>query len=125
MSIAGQSRPTDHLFLEVSEHLCQQIRTGQLKAEERLPGLRALAKERRVSRSTVRRAIKLLEHEGILRALAGAGTFVTAEARQRVMERHLRRVEWAIDRLIHTATASGLPVSSLPEVVGSRVDEMR
>jgi len=56
--------------------LRDRIVGGELAPGSRLPGEPALATEHAVSRVTVRRALDLLETEGLVRRKPGSGTFV-------------------------------------------------
>ncbi|WP_188259503.1 UTRA domain-containing protein [Azospirillum tabaci] len=56
--------------------LRDRIVAGDLPPGGRLPGEPALAAEHAVSRVTVRRALDLLEKEGLVQRKAGSGTFV-------------------------------------------------
>jgi GntR family transcriptional regulator, transcriptional repressor for pyruvate dehydrogenase complex len=66
------------LYEEVVGQLHQLIEAGKLKAGDRLPSERELAETFRVSRSSVREAIKTLENEGLVITRPGSGTFITA-----------------------------------------------
>jgi GntR family transcriptional regulator, transcriptional repressor for pyruvate dehydrogenase complex len=66
------------IYEEVVGQLHQLIEAGKLKAGDRLPAERELAETFRVSRSSVREAIKTLENEGLVITRAGSGTFITA-----------------------------------------------
>jgi len=66
------------LYEEMVEQLHQLIDDGKLKAGDRLPSERELAETFRVSRSSVREAIKTLENEGMVISRPGSGTFITA-----------------------------------------------
>ena len=66
------------LYEEVVGQLHQLIDDGKLKAGDRLPSERELAETFRVSRSSVREAIKTLENEGMVTSRPGSGTFITA-----------------------------------------------
>jgi GntR family transcriptional regulator, transcriptional repressor for pyruvate dehydrogenase complex len=66
------------LYEEVVGQLHQLIDAGKLKAGDRLPSERELAETFRVSRSSVREAIKTLENEGMVITRPGSGTFITA-----------------------------------------------
>jgi GntR family transcriptional regulator, transcriptional repressor for pyruvate dehydrogenase complex len=66
------------IYEEVVGQLHQLIDAGKLKAGDRLPSERELAETFRVSRSSVREAIKTLENEGLVIARPGSGTFITA-----------------------------------------------
>jgi len=64
------------LYQIVAESISSQVRTGQLKANERIPSESTLCREYSVGRNTVRRAISELVNDGILRTIPGVGTFV-------------------------------------------------
>jgi GntR family transcriptional repressor for pyruvate dehydrogenase complex len=66
------------IYEEVVGQLHQLIDAGKLKAGDRLPSERELAETFRVSRSSVREAIKTLENEGLVLTRPGSGTFITA-----------------------------------------------
>src|ERR687896_2010650 len=66
------------LYEEVVGQLHQLIEAGKLKVGDRLPSERELAETFRVSRSSVREAIKTLENEGLVMTRQGSGTFITA-----------------------------------------------
>ncbi|HJX40493.1 MAG TPA: winged helix-turn-helix domain-containing protein, partial [Anaerolineales bacterium] len=57
------SRPR---YLLVVDHIKGQIRGGQYRLGEILPGERVLASGLSVSRPSVKRAIKVLEKEGLI-----------------------------------------------------------
>jgi GntR family transcriptional repressor for pyruvate dehydrogenase complex len=66
------------LYEEVLEQLHLLIEEGKLKAGDRLPSERELAETFRVSRSSVREAIRTLEREGFVISRPGSGTFIAA-----------------------------------------------
>ena len=72
------------LYAIVSDGLRRQIRSGARKPGDRLPSMDRLAAEFGVSLITVRKAVELLENEGLLERQQGRGTFVarTANARE-------------------------------------------
>jgi DNA-binding LacI/PurR family transcriptional regulator len=66
------------LYLQLADHLRRQIDTGAWQANTRLPPEVELAVQFTVSRGTVRQAMDLLVHQGLLQRTPGKGTFVTA-----------------------------------------------
>jgi GntR family transcriptional regulator, transcriptional repressor for pyruvate dehydrogenase complex len=66
------------IYEEVVGQLHQLIDAGKLKAGDQLPSERELAETFRVSRSSVREAIKAIENEGLVITRPGSGTFITA-----------------------------------------------
>jgi GntR family transcriptional regulator/MocR family aminotransferase len=67
----------DDLTVEVFRQLRQAILEGRLRAGERLPPTRELARRLSVSRTTVTLAYEQLAAEGYIDARVGAGTFVS------------------------------------------------
>ena len=67
---------TDPLYRRIAAVLREQIRTGQLKAGDKLPTEQDLRERYGVSRNTVRLAIAMLQNEGMVTATQGRGTTV-------------------------------------------------
>lgn len=65
-----------NLAEEISDLLAGRIRGGELKSNQQLPTEMELAAHYGVGRSTVREAIKILVHAGLLRVQHGVGMFV-------------------------------------------------
>jgi DNA-binding GntR family transcriptional regulator len=68
-------------YFGIAEALKAQIRTGEWSAAERLPALSELARQFACTAITVRRALRLLEDEGLVRVEHGIGSFVADWAR--------------------------------------------
>lgn len=75
MSVKADSR---HLYLQVIDHLKNDIENGVYKEREKLPSEFDLAKELGVSRATLREALRILEEENVITRRHGVGTFVNA-----------------------------------------------
>ncbi|SFS11687.1 transcriptional regulator, GntR family [Granulicella pectinivorans] len=72
--------PASHsqLTLQVVEHVRALIGSGQLRPGDRLPPERELARELKISRSSLRAGIGFLSAMGVLKSRHGAGTFVSS-----------------------------------------------
>ncbi|BBP76246.1 GntR family transcriptional regulator [Pseudomonas gingeri NCPPB 3146 = LMG 5327] len=66
------------LYKQLAETLRQQIESGELNDQEPLAPERELALHYKVSRDTVRKAIRLLDEEGMIYSDHGRGTFITS-----------------------------------------------
>jgi DNA-binding GntR family transcriptional regulator len=71
--------PREDLVTRVCAALRAEIASRNLAAGTRLPSETLLSKALRISRSTLREAIRILAQEGLLDIRHGVGTFVTAE----------------------------------------------
>lgn len=64
------------LYVQIAESLLEQIVTGKLSPEERLPSERVLSKQLNVSRMTLRAALRVLDNKGVLIRRPGDGTYI-------------------------------------------------
>ncbi len=64
------------LYQIVVEDILNQVNSGQLSANQRLPSESELCHLYSVGRNTIRRAISELVNDGVLRTVPGVGTFV-------------------------------------------------
>ncbi|USX25243.1 GntR family transcriptional regulator [Oxalobacteraceae bacterium OTU3CINTB1] len=68
------------LYQQLAETLKQLMASGKIGAREPMPAERDLAITYQVSRDTVRKAIRLLEEQGLLYSDHGRGTFAAPES---------------------------------------------
>lgn len=72
------------LCVQLKNILIGEIREGNLKAKERIPGERIIAEKYSVSRGTAVEALKLLEKDGYIERVATKGTFVVDNINDRL-----------------------------------------
>ncbi|MET7902698.1 FadR/GntR family transcriptional regulator [Streptomyces sp. NPDC005355] len=75
----------------VVEQLRAQLAGGEWKVGERVPTEHALAEQLQVGRNTVREAVRVLVHAGMLQSRQGEGTFVVSTTDPAEVMRGLRR----------------------------------
>ena len=80
LTTALDTRRDSPMFVQLSEALANDIRTGRLKPGDPLPGTRALAARLRVHRNTIIAGYKELMAQGLVQARRGGGTFVAEKA---------------------------------------------
>src|ERR1700689_3464646 len=76
----------------VARRIEQLVRSGELKSGDRLPPEPELAQMLRVSRSSLREALKGLMYLGLIKARAGDGTYIPFSL-SRVLDQHF---QWMI-----------------------------
>lgn len=79
LETGGESRvagPRQRKYQQVSETIARRIRSGELKAGDRLPSDDVLCREYAVSSTTVGRALGRLRDLGFIERIQGSGTFV-------------------------------------------------
>ena len=63
-------------YIQIAENLLERITTGDLSPNERLPSERELSKTLKVSRMTLRAALRVLDNKGLLIRRPGDGTYI-------------------------------------------------
>ena len=72
--------PTQPLYRQLETDLVRRIRANELRPGDRLPSVRALARDLGLAPMTVWNALKALAARGIVMTTVGRGTFVTERA---------------------------------------------
>ena len=78
------------IYLQIADHLSEQVLQGQLPADDRMPSVRDVAASMGVNPNTVVRTFDYLQQEEIIYQRRGVGYFVSADARERILA-HQRR----------------------------------
>src|SRR5947207_1245299 len=73
MKAAARTLP---LYMQIAEKLSEQVARGALRAGDRVPSLRQLSSQQRVSISTALQAYLWLENRGYLEARPQSGFYV-------------------------------------------------
>ena len=94
------SRP---IYVQIMDALRQQIASGVLRQEEKLPSVRELAASLSINPNTIQRAYRQLEMEGWIATVPGKGCFVCGipEGNPQEELRLLRQFDDAARNLLH------------------------
>ena len=74
------------IYLQSRDTICERILSGDLKPEDRIPSVREYGASIGVNPNTVMRTYEKLTMEGVIYNKRGIGYFITAEAREIVLE---------------------------------------
>ncbi len=105
------------IYEQITDQVKSQIMSGQLKAGDPLPSMRALAQSLRISLITTKRAYNDLEAEGFIETVAGKGSFVAAQDPSLLREANLRLAEEHVRRAVEVAKRGGITSEELTEMV--------
>jgi len=112
-----QINPSDPrpMYLQIMDEIHRALVTGALSADDPLPSVRELSGRLGVNPNTVKQAYRELEHEGVIYARQGLGTFVANGASSRVgRERLMRQVA---RQALREAYRSGIRKDELIEAI--------
>jgi GntR family transcriptional regulator len=74
------------LYIQIAEGLIGQVETGELAPGDRLPPERELSEQLGVNRMTLRRALRVLEAQGLVVRKHGVGTYISEPKIDRRMD---------------------------------------
>lgn len=78
------------IYLQIADRLMEQILSGELAEEERMPSVRDVAEAMGVNPNTVMRTFEQLQGEEIIYNRRGVGYFVSADAKQKILAEQRR-----------------------------------
>lgn len=104
------------IYEQILEQIKAQIISGELKENDLLLSVRAMAKELKISALTVKKAYDNLEEEGMTRTVHGKGTYVTASNQELLQEERRREVEADMEAVVMKGRRSGMTDEELREV---------
>ena len=110
MKITILPQGTLAIYEQIVNQLKNAVVTGELKAGEALPSIRALAADLGVSVITTKRAYEELEKEGLVRSVAGKGFYVCEYNADYLKEKQLVLLEKRLNEVIEEAKQAKVPV---------------
>lgn len=85
------------IYVQIADRLCDEILTGKFADDERIPSVREYAVLLEVNTNTTVKSYDLLEQQGVIYKKRGLGYFVTAGAKEKILDE--RRREFMETRL--------------------------
>ena len=74
------------IYLQIADVFCENILSGALKADERIPSVREYGTQIGVNPNTVMRVYEKLTADEIIYNKRGIGYFVSADAREKILQ---------------------------------------
>ena len=96
------------IYEQIMDQIKKMISHGDLKVNDPLPSVRALAKELKISALTVKKAYDNLEAEGFTTTIHGKGTYVSSINQDILLEETKKEIEKLLEKAIIKARQSGI-----------------
>lgn len=106
------------IYEQIKNAIRDEILKGNLKAGEKLPSVRAMARELSISILTVKKAYDELETEGFIESRQGLGTFVGKEDPNLKLEEKQKKLEESLLSAISISKDIGMEKIDLFELLG-------
>lgn len=123
MIILINNKSGQPIYEQIYSQIKNQIIGGDLKENESLPSIRALAKDLRISVITTKRAYEELERDGYIYTLPGKGSFVAQKNLLLVNEEYMRQIENHFDEIRKLSAAVKLSKEDLHEMLDTLWEE--
>ena len=91
LEIVVSNKTSRPLYEQIATQIKTQIMSGDLKAGEALPSIRALAKSLHISVLTVQKAYDLLQTDGFIETTAGKGCYVSVQNQDFYLEEQQKK----------------------------------
>ena len=115
MDIVLSQKTDKPIYTQIYEHIANQIMTGEITAGEKLPPIRTVALNLRISVIPVKQAWEQLEREGFISTAAGRGTFVNQLEHHEISGKRNAAAEEVLHKAVNACLEMGL---SLEEIIG-------
>ena len=123
MNLYIDNRSGSPIYDQIYTQIKNQIISGELKEDEPLPSIRALAKDLRISVITTKRAYEELEREGFIYTLPAKGCFVAPKNVELLREETLKQIEAHMEEIGKLAASCQLTKEELLEMFRLSMEE--
>ena len=113
MKVIISNNSEEPIYLQIVNQIKQQILMGEIKENEMLPSMRALAKDLGISFITTKRSYEELERQGLINTVPGKGCFVSNFNKELVYEAKMREIEEKLEEAIDLSKIIGLDKKDL------------
>lgn len=117
MNIIIRNSSRKPIYEQIKDQIKAEIISGKVVSGEKLPSMRHLAKELRISVITTKRAYDELEREGFVVSVQGKGSYVAPQNEEMLKEEHLRQIEEHLRTALDIASISGVSLKEIIDIL--------
>jgi len=109
-------------YLQIVQQVKEALRLGTIDVGDQLPTVREVVADLAINPNTVAKAYRELEHDGLVVAYQGRGTFVASTLAPASL-RHHEELRAALERWLQTAENAGLDEESIRALISATLRE--
>ena len=117
MDIVLSQKSDKPIYTQIYEQIAAQIMSGEVVAGEKLPPIRTVAVNLRISVIPVKQAWEQLEREGFISTSVGRGSFVCELENHEISHKRNSAAEDLLGRDIKACREMGLSLEEIIEIV--------
>ncbi len=93
----------DPMYKQITDQVKDAIASGKLQPETKLPSIREMSRELKISEITIKRAYSDLENEGFIITRSGLGSYVADINRDKLRQEKWQKIRKDILKILKTA----------------------
>ncbi|GAA0083924.1 GntR family transcriptional regulator [Clostridium sp. CTA-7] len=105
------------IYEQIVNSIREEVISGGLEPNEKLPSIRSLAKDLNISVITTKRAYEELENQGFIETVGGKGCYVSYFNKELVYEEKLKEIEEKLEDIIQTARTIKLKKEDIYKII--------
>ena len=117
MDIVLSQKNDKPIYIQIYEQISNQIMNGEISAGEKLPPIRTVAVNLRISVIPVKQAWEQLEREGFISTAAGRGTFVNKLEHHEISGKRNAAAEDVLNKAVSSCREMGLSIEEIIEII--------
>ena len=103
----------DPMYKQVTDQIKNAIASGTLQPEAKLPSIREMTRELKISEITIKRAYSDLENEGYIITRSGLGSFVANINRNKLRQEKLKEIRGEIKSILKAGEKFGISTGDI------------
>lgn len=117
MDIVLNQQTTEPIYNQIFNQISSQIMNGTLTPGTKLPGIRQVANDLRISVIPVKMAWEELDKNGFIKTITGSGTFVNELPQSEIQNKMNSKAELLAQKTCKEARESGISSELLIELI--------
>ena len=107
----------DPLYKQVTDQVKDAIASGTLKPETKLPSIREMSKELKISIITIKRAYADLEREGYIITRAGMGSFVAEVNKDTLRQERMAEIKADVEKILKRGKKFNISAADIIDII--------
>ncbi len=113
----------DPMYKQVMDQIKDAIAGGMIKPEEKLPSIREMTRELKISEITIKRAYADLEHEGYIFTRSGLGSFVANVSKEKMRGEKLAEIRLELTKILKSGEKFDISADDIIEAIKQKGEE--
>jgi len=107
----------DPMYKQITDQIKDAIAAGTLKPETKLPSIREMSKELKISMITIKRAYADLENEGYILTRSGMGSYIADINKEKLREEKLKEIQSELYKIRETAAKFDISEENIIQII--------